>query len=162
MISPIQRVLLYVDGSEESLTAAQYAVMLCKSLNAELKALYVVNTKALNDLLKSRIFIESETQEYQSDLAGDAERYLSHVLKLARMKGLVIEKGQRNGAIYKEIKAEIEEGDYDLLIIGKSSGIRTGREEMYNDVERAARMVSCSVLYVKDEDRVEELFEGSE
>jgi nucleotide-binding universal stress UspA family protein len=159
MTSPIKRVLLYVDGSEESVTAAQYAIMLCKSLNAELKALYVVNTKALQDLLKSRIFIESETQEYQQDLKGDAERYLSHVQKLARMKGLLMEIGERDGAIYKEIKAEVKEGDYDLLIIGKHSGIRTGREEMYNDVERAARMVGCSVLYVKDEDRVDELFE---
>jgi len=162
MISPIKRVLVYIDGSEESLTAVQYAVMLCKSLDAELKALYVVNTKALNDLLKSRIFIESETAEYQQDLKGDAERYLTHALKLARMKGLLMETGERSGAIYKEIKAEIEEGDYDLLVIGRSSGIRTGREEMFNDVERAARMVSCSVLFVKDEDRVEDLFETAQ
>lgn len=159
MKSPISRVLVYIDGSDESITAAQYAIMLSASNGAELRALYVVNTRALNDLLKSHIFIEAEQEEYKTDLESDSERYLNHVEKLAGRKGVPLELVKRSGSIFQEIKKEIEENDVDLLVIGKTSSVRSRRDELYDDLERAAKLVSCSVLFAKDEDRVDDLFD---
>ena len=76
MTRPIRKIMVYVDGSEQSITAAQYAIVLAKSLGAELCALYVVDTRALAELVKSRIFLEVEQDEYRHDLDGDASRYL--------------------------------------------------------------------------------------
>ena len=90
MTRPIRKILVYVDGTEQSITAAQYAIVLAKSLGAELFALYVVNTRALNELVKARIFLESEQEEYHRDLDEDAERYLNHVRDLARSKGMAV------------------------------------------------------------------------
>ncbi len=160
MAGPIQNILVYVDGSEESITAAEYAVCLAKSTGARLSALYVVNTRALNDLVKSRIFIASEEQEYQQDLENDAEKYLDHVKELAHKKGQAIEVFQKNGAIHTEIKHAIEELDADLLVIGELSKLQSRRDEFYNEVERAMRSVSCSVLIAKDEDLVWSLYES--
>jgi nucleotide-binding universal stress UspA family protein len=154
MAGPIQNILVYVDGSEESVTAAEYAVCLARSTGAELHAAYVVNTRALNDLVKSRIFLESEEQEYQQDLEQDAKRYLNHVKELAHKKGQALELHQRNGAIHSEIKHLVEELDIDLLIIGELSKIQSRRDEFYNEAERAMRSVPCSVLIAKDEDLV--------
>jgi hypothetical protein len=40
------------------------------------------------------------------------------------------------------------------------SRIRSRRDEFYDETERAMRTVACSVLIVKDEDRVWEMFEA--
>lgn len=160
MAGPIQNILVYVDGSEESVTAAEYAVCLAKSTAAHLSAVYVVNTRALNDLVKSRIFIASEEQEYQEDLENDARKYLDHVKELAHKKGQAVELYQKNGAVHTEIKHLVEELDVDLLIIGELSRIQSRRDEFYNEVERAMRSVSCSVLIAKDEDLVWSQYES--
>lgn len=157
---PIQKILVYVDGTEASITAAQFAVVLSRTLHAELAALYVVNTRALEELLKARIFIKAEEQEYKRDLEADANRYLNHVKSLARKKGLAIEAVSVNGAVHQEVKKYVQENEIDLLVIGELSHVRSRRDEFYNEAERAMRGVSCSVLIVKDEDRVWELYDS--
>jgi nucleotide-binding universal stress UspA family protein len=159
MEGPIRRILVYVDGSEESVTAAQYAVALSKSTGAELHALYVVNTRALNDLVKARIFLSSEQEEYRDDLESDAERYLNHVSKLASRKGVEIGVHKVSGTVHQEIKKLIDEIPADLLIIGEISHVRSRRDEFYHETERALRLVPCSVLMVKDEERVWDLYD---
>ncbi len=159
MEGPIRKILIYVDGSEESVTAAQYAVCLSRSTGAELHALYVVNTRALNDLVKARIFLSSEQDEYRDDLESDAERYLNHVSKLASRKGVELQTHKVSGTVHQEIKKLIEELPADLLIIGEISHVRSRRDEFYHETERAMRLVPCSVLMVKDEERVWDLYD---
>jgi len=159
MEGPIKKVLVYIDGTEQSITAAQYAICLCRSIKADLTAVYIVNTKALSDLLKARIFLKEEQEEYQRDLETDAEKYLNHVKNMARQKGLVINILSTSGTIHQVIKTIISEQDIDLLVIGELSRIRSRRDELYNEAERAMRNVACSVLIVKDEDRVWDMFE---
>ena len=158
----MEKVLVYLDGSEASLTAAQYAVCLCREAGLNLTALYVINTRALQDLLKSNIFLADEQEEYQRDLEGDAERYLNHVKDMARKRGLSIETKKASGTVHQEIKNTIVEGGFDLLILGELAHIRSRREAFYDEAERSMRNVPCSVLIVKDEQRVAELYESSD
>jgi nucleotide-binding universal stress UspA family protein len=160
MNGPIKKILVYVDGTEGSITAAQFAVVLSRTTGAQLSALYVVNTRALEDLLKARIFIKAEEEEYKRDLEADANRYLNHVRSLARKKGLAVEAVSVSGAVNQEIKRYVRENEIDLLVIGELSHVRSRRDEFYNEAERAMRSVSCSVLIVKDEDRVWELYDA--
>jgi nucleotide-binding universal stress UspA family protein len=154
--------MVYVDGTEQSITAAQYAICLTRFVGAELTAFYVVNTKALEDLLKARIFLKEEQLEYERDLEEDAKRYLNHVRELARNKGMAIETVSTTGSVYQEIMKKIKEDDIDLLVIGELSRIRSRRDEFYDEAERAMRSVPCSVLIVKDEDRVWDLYDSLE
>jgi len=156
----IRKIMVYVDGSEQSITAAQYAIVLSRTLSAELVSLYVINTRALNDLVKARIFLQAEQEEYQRDIESDADRYQNHIRELARKKGLAIETVKTSGTVHTEIKKQVAEHDIDLLVLGELSHIRSRRDEFYNEAERAMRSVSCSVLIVKDEDRVWDLFEN--
>jgi nucleotide-binding universal stress UspA family protein len=160
MGGPMKKVLVYIDGTEQSLTAAQYAICLCRSTGAQMIALYVVNTRALSDLLKTRIFLKEEQEEYRRDLEADAEKYLNHVRNMARQKGLIIETMSVSGTVHQEIKNKITEFDIDLLVLGELSRIRSRRDELYNESERAMRNVPCSVLIVKNEERVWEIFES--
>ena len=159
MINPIKKIMVYVDGTEQSVTAAQYAICLAASSGAELIAHYVVNTRAVEDLLKARIFLKDEQVEYEHDMEADAERYLNYIDELATKKGVSIIKKHSRGNVHKEIIDSVETNDVDLLVIGELSRIRSRRDEFFDEAERAMRSVPCSVLIVKDEDRVWELYE---
>jgi len=160
MTEPIERILLFIDGTEGAITAAQYAVCLSRATGAQLFALYVVNTRALVELLKSRVFLKSEQEEYQHDLEADADRYLSHVRDLARRKGVSIQTHSTSGTVHQEIKRFVDENDIDLLVLGELARIRSRREVFYDEAERAMRGVGCSVLIVKDEERVWQMYES--
>ena len=160
MARVMENVLVYVDGTEGSITACQYAVLLAKCTGANLVAMYVVNTRALQDLVKTRIFLPAEQDEYQLDLEADAERYLAHVRHLAEQKGVPLEVVKRSGTVHQEIRAEVLRRKVDTLVLGELGGVRSRRDEFYDESERALRSVPCTVIVVKDEDRVWSLFEA--
>jgi nucleotide-binding universal stress UspA family protein len=160
MEGPIRRILVYVDGSEGSITAAQYAICLSRHYRAELTALYVVNTRALGDLLKARIFVKAEQEEYLRDLEADSQRYLNHVRSLARKKGLMVQISSVSGTVHQEIKNCVLANKIDLLVMGELSNVRSRRDELYDEADRALRTVPCSVLVVKDEERVAALYDA--
>jgi len=162
MPSLIERILVYLDGSEESLTAAEYAVLLAKTTGARLFAAYVINTRALQDLVRSRIFLEAEEQEYGRDLEADADRYLNHVSKVAQQKHLDVELIKRSGNVHQELLKIIDEEEIDLLVLGELARVRSRRDEFYDEAERAMRSAKCSVLIVKDAERVDEFFLDAE
>lgn len=160
MSNPIGKIMVYVDGTEQSITAAQYAICLASFSGAQLIAHYVINTRAMEDLLRARIFLKDEQVEYEHDMETDAERYLNHVNELAVQKGVTIVKKQSKGSVNKEIVKAVVEDEVDLLVIGELSRIRSRRDEFYDEAERAMRNVGCSVLIVKDEDRVWEMYQS--
>lgn len=160
MSNPIRKIMVYIDGTEQSVTAAQYAVCLASFSGAELIALYVVNVRAMEDLLKARIFLKDEQVEYERDMEADAERYLNYVNELGVKKGVSITRKLSKGSVNKEIVNAVNENGIDLLVIGELSRIRSRRDEFYDESERAMRAVTCSVLIVKDEDRVWEMYQS--
>ena len=160
MSNPIKKIMVYIDGTEQSVTAAQYAICLASFSGAELIAYYVINTRAVEDLLKARIFLKDEQVEYEHDMEADAERYLNYINELAMKKGVSVIKKRSRGSVHKEIVDSIETDEVDLLVIGELSRIRSRRDEFFDETERAMRAVPCSVLIVKDEDRVWEMYES--
>ena len=159
-MSTPRKIMVYVDGTEQSVTAAQYAICLASFYNADLTALYVINTRAMEDLLRARIFLKEEQVEYEHDMESDAERYLNYVNELAIKKGVSLVARSSRGSVHKEIINVIKEDDIDLLVIGELSRIRSRRDEFYDEAERAMRTAPCSVLIVKDEDKVWEMYES--
>lgn len=159
MSKPIKKIMVYIDGTEQSITAAQYAICLASFSGAELIAHYVINTRAMEDLLKARIFLQDEQLEYEHDMKADAERYLNYVNELAIAKGITIIKKLSSGSVNKQIVNAIKDEHIDLLVVGELSHIRSRRDEFYDETERVVRLAPCSVLIIKDSDRVWELYE---
>jgi nucleotide-binding universal stress UspA family protein len=159
-VSTPRKILVYVDGTEQSITAAQYAICMASYFKADLIALYVINTKAMEDLLKARIFLQDEQIEYEHDMEADAQRYLNYVNELAIKKGVSLIQRSSRGSVHKEIVNLVDEQNVDLLVIGELARIRSRRDELYDETERAMRMVSCSVLIAKDEDKVWQMYES--
>ena len=159
MTSPFKNILVYLDGSESSMSAAMYAVLLAKSTNSHLHAIYVVNTKALNDLVKAHIFISQEKNEYLQDIGKDAKRHINHAIKLAASKGVELITEIKEGYPAMEVMNYIKENKIDLLALGALNEIRSRRDELTSEVDRMMRTAPCPVIVTKDDDSIWDLFE---
>ncbi len=160
MGEPFKSVLVYLDGTEDSVTAAMAAIALCQRLQASLTAIYVVNTKALQDLVKARIFLDIEEQEYRRDIEGDAQRYLNHVEKLGMQKGVAVTPVKASGTVHVEVKRYLQEHRMDLLVLGGISEIHSRRDELLSETDRMMRTASCPVLVVRNNDAIWDMFES--
>ncbi|HDQ45254.1 MAG TPA: universal stress protein [bacterium] len=156
---PIKKILVYIDGSEECIAAAQYAIVLAKSFGARLTALYIVNISLLEELVKARIFIKIEEMDYQQDLEQDGKRYLHYISEMARSKGVEIRTELVKGIVNKEVVKKIDELEIDLLVMGELEQIHSRSETFHDEAEITFRKAGCSVLVVKDPERVERIFE---
>lgn len=150
MTVPFHRILVYIDGSEGSTAALMYAILLAQGTGTELEAIYVVNTKAVTDLVKARIFVDSEQTEYLRDLEADADRQLRHAVKLAQSKGVTLYPIKKSGSTPQEVFTCVKEKNIDLLILCGLTEIRSRRDELISDVDRIVRVVSCPVLLIHD------------
>jgi nucleotide-binding universal stress UspA family protein len=157
-VKPFNRILVYIDGSESSITAAQYAISVAKKCDCKLKVIYVVNENLLNELLKAKVFVQVEKMDYERDLEEDGKRYLDYIKKLAESKGLEIEMVLRKGIVHEEVAKEVEEYDSDLLIQGELGEVLSLRDSFYEEGERILRKVKCSVMVVRGREKVEGIY----
>ena len=162
MSNPMQRILLYVDGSESSITAAQMAIAMAKSYGAMLKAIYVVNENLLNELLKARVFVQVEKMDYERDLEEDGRRYLNYIVKLADRKGLKVDTVLRKGVVHEEVAREVNDYGADVLVQGELGEVLSLRDSFYEEGERILRKANCCVMVVRGRDKIEKMFETME
>ncbi|MCK4351744.1 MAG: universal stress protein [Candidatus Krumholzibacteria bacterium] len=156
---PLRKILLYIDGSESSITAAQFAIVIAKSYGNELRVMYVVNADLLDELLKAKIFVQMEKMDYERDLEEDGKRYLNYIEKIADRKGLKVETVLRKGVVHEEVSREVDEYGCDLLIQGELGEVLSLRDSFYEEGERILRKVKCSVMIVRGRDRIEKEYD---
>lgn len=154
MAVPFKHIVVYIDGSESSMTAIMYAIKLAKEHDSSLTAVYVINTKALSELVRAGIFVAVERDEYQKDLILDADRYLHHAERLAEQKDLAIETVKLEGTVHVVVKELLKEKQADLLVLGGITDIRSRREELASETDRMMRTAPCPVLIVRDDDDI--------
>lgn len=151
---PFKRIVVYLDGSESSITAVMYGIKLAKEHDAQLTAAYVINTRALSELVKAGIFVAVERDEYQRDLLQDADRYLRHAQRLASQKQVEIETVKLEGTVHAVMRELLKEKKADLLVLGGITDIRSRREELASETDRMLRTSPCPVLVVRDDDDI--------
>ena len=159
MSNPLATILLYIDGSETSITAAQLAISMAKEFGCALRVIYVVNENLLTELLKAKIFVQMEKMDYERDLEEDGKRYLNYIVKLADRKGLKIETVLGKGVVHEEVAREVDGCSADLLIQGELGEVLSLRDSFYEEGERILRKVKCPVMVVRGRDRIERMFD---
>jgi len=153
-------ILVYIDGSDTCIIAAQYAIFLAKSLGMPLSAVYIVDTKTLGDLVKARIFVKEEAFDYEYDLQQDGKRYLSYVEQLAKAKGVACDTEIIHGETNVEVAKKAEAMDAAALVINELERHLSRRESYFDEKERILRGAKCTVVVAKDEERVARLYEA--
>jgi nucleotide-binding universal stress UspA family protein len=146
----ISNILTVITGSDASILAAKYAIVMSKMYRCRLTALYVVDTATIRQLTLSKIFIQEESQEYERSLQANGERYLSFVEELARAKGVKVEREIRNGAVYTEVLAVADEKKADLIVLGGWEKDRSARDIISHAHREIMVNAKCSVFIVKE------------
>lgn len=150
MKSLISNIVTAITGSDASILAAKYAIVMAKAYRCRLTAVYVVDTATIRQLTLSKIFIQEESAEYENSLEANGERYLSFVEELAHAKGIKVEREIRKGAVYTEILAAADERKADLIVLGGWEKDRSARDIISQAHREIMVNAKCSVLLVKE------------
>ena len=159
MIKPLfQNVLIVVNGSEASIQAAQYGILMAKLYRCSLKAVYVVDTATLKQLTLSKFFVADESHEYEASLSSDGARYLHYVEDLGKAKGIKIESELRKGSVWSEVVTTANDMKADLILLG---GFESHTDDNRDVLSTAYREIlinaNCSVLMVRQQ-MIEQMF----
>jgi nucleotide-binding universal stress UspA family protein len=156
----IKKIMVFIEGNEASLLAAQYAVSLAKIGGGKIIAVYVVDVKTLNDLLRTRIFVRMEETDYERDLEEDGKRYLDQVQGLAEAKGVAVTTLLEKGDVHSIVVRKVKELGADILVMGELETPRSRRDCYYSEGERIFREARCPVLVVKGDEEVSALYDS--
>ena len=163
MIKPLfQNIVILINGSEASIHAAQYGILLSKLYRCNLKAVYVVDTASLKQLTLSKFFVADESAMYEENLQNDGKRYLDYVAELGKAKGVKIETELRKGAVWSEVILAADEMKAGLILLGGiQSEMNSSKVEKHDAVSSSSMEIllhaNCSVLVVREK-MVEQLY----
>lgn len=158
----VKKIMVCVDGSKESVAAAQWAITLAKNTNIELIAVYVVNVNLLKDLVRMRIFVKIEELDYEKDLELDGKRFLAYVENLARAKRVPIRTVLLKGVVDQELIQKTEEWGVDLLVLGELEPVYSRADASHHVSELVLRKAKCSVFVIKNAGWVETIYHSLE
>lgn len=113
-----KKIIVAINGSESSIHAAMYGIMMARSYNLKLKAVYVVDTATIKFLSLNKFLIEEEKNDYEEQLTNDGTNYLKYIERLALTKGLKIETELLSGGVYSEIIRAADNYQADLILLG--------------------------------------------
>ncbi len=162
-----KNVIVAVNGSQSSIQAAMYSIIMAKKYSFSLKFVYVVDTATMEFLDKCNFLISSEVSSYEEELRQNGKNYLEYVTKLAKSKGVLASSELRTGSVCSEIIKVAEDSEADLIILGghDSSGTIVEKASARRSVALTNRYelityARCPVLVVHKPD-VESLFKIS-
>lgn len=159
MIKPLfQNILVMVNGTEASINAVKYAILMAKLYRCRVNAVYVIDTATIKQLTLNRIFIEEESREYEQSLEENGLRYLAYVDELGKAKGVEISTELRRGAIWSEVIAASEEKHIDVILVGGLDNDNTDQKELTSFTFKTILInARCSVIVVKER-MIEQLY----
>ena len=159
-----RRILVAVNGSEASIQAAMYGIIMAKTYHLDLKFIYVVDTATIKRLTLSKFFASDERKLYEENLIADGKKYLAYTGDLAKSKGVTAETELLNGAVWAEIVKAADDYNADFILLGGKirdvsySPSGTNRSDVVSlDQSQTIAAANCSVIVVKQKD-IEQLF----
>lgn len=167
MIKPLfQNIVVAVNGSQSSIHAAMYGILMGKLYRSNVKFVYVVDTATVKRLTMSKFFIAEESSEFEHHLRYDGQKYLDYVMKLAASKNVKAECQLREGSVWLEVVNAASEYKAGLILLGGNG--RAEALENHNESSFGRGLFSstdkeiicnshCSVMVVH-EPKIEQLF----
>ena len=155
---PIKNIVASVANAATSLVTAKYAIYLAKTLGAKLTVVFVVNKGVMQELLRSRVFVEVEAAEYEHDLEEQGKQFLERIKKLAEAKAVEFEGSLLKGVVHDEVTNKIKDLNAELLVMGEVKEILSIKDSIYDEGKRIFHDATCPVLIVKNPQEVERLY----
>jgi nucleotide-binding universal stress UspA family protein len=139
----ISKILVAIDGSDESMDAADLATSISKEYNAELYALHVIRADV-------DLFGPQETSEFMTKMRNEGEKYLDKVKLKANEKNVQIKTEIISSMnISGGILDYAEENNFDLIVIGTRGRSGFKRLLLGSVASHVITYAHCPVLVVK-------------
>jgi nucleotide-binding universal stress UspA family protein len=147
----IRKILLCTDGEGPAIKAEDLAVEIAKGAGALICSLYVVDPFLKKFADEIYAVGRDEYRDYiDKTLNDEGNKVLKEFQKKAFDQQVEVISKMRYGSPEKEILQEMEEGDYDLVVIGsKMLATWRGRLESYNLPEKLFKNSQKSVVFVR-------------
>ena len=139
-------IVVSTDGTPFAMRAVEVAFRLGQRDGAKIIVVSVVDTGALADFIASS---ERERKKAEEELRFNADEALAKVGEQAAREGVDVEMIVRKGRPHIEIVTVAHEAEADLIVMGKTSGIRAARHLMGSVTQRVIEDADCSVLLVR-------------
>ena len=147
MAKEIGKIIVPVDGSEESKKAAKKAIYIAKHIKSSILALYVIDSSFTTNYGIGRNML---SPDFSALLRKEAEIVLNEVAKIGKRNGVRVVKKIVEGVPSEEIiKAANKK---DLIIMGSRGRSALERILIGSVSEKVLHHASCSVMIVREKD----------
>ncbi|MFW5937552.1 MAG: universal stress protein [Halanaeroarchaeum sp.] len=145
-----ERILIPTDGSDVAEVAVEHAVDLAKKYDAELHALYVADTEAINLTLGTEQVDRIREGRFSEmpELRDDAEAATGHVREVAAEAGIEVTEHHSGGVPHQMIVQYAEENDVDLIVMGSHGRTRVGKVVLGSVTAKTLRSTHVPTLVV--------------
>lgn len=140
----MKKILIPTDGSDCSLRATTFAINFAKNCNAEIYAIYVVDTIILEELTRA-----IGTKDVEKELKEKGEHYLDYVVESAEKEGIKAEAIIAKGEPHDQIVFFAKTKGIDMIVMGSYGRRGTKRILIGSVTSRVIEYAPCPVLVVK-------------
>ena len=140
----VKKILIPTDGSDCSLRATTFAINFAKNCNAEIYAIYVVDTIILEELTRA-----IATKDVEKELKEKGERFLDYVVNSAKKEGITAEAILAKGEPHDQIVFFAKTKGIDMIVMGSYGRRGTKRILIGSVTSRVIEYAPCPVLVVK-------------
>ena len=145
-----ERILVPTDGSDVAEAAVDHAIDLAMKYDAELHALYIVDTDAVAYSLGAEQVDRIRQGKFgeMTELREKAETATGHVAALGEKHGLDVVEHHAGGQPHKMIGDYAEDNGIDLIVMGSHGRAGVRRALLGSVTERTLRSTHVPVLVV--------------
>lgn len=145
----LKRILLVVDGSQESEEATEFALRMAARLGSDLIAAYVVDTATMDYLQQLHIFVSEERADLEESINVKGQSYLERTKRLAQAAGVRVETTVLRGRLHHVVLHFVRENQIDALVLGGRKGLYHDKDVSTVERELLLELAALPVIVVK-------------
>jgi nucleotide-binding universal stress UspA family protein len=138
------KLLVPVDGSENSLRALEEAIFLSKKLDAQITALHVMEKAPT-----VYIHPQKELEELLKNYRKESERILERCQEIGKSNGIELNAAISEGDVASKIIQYAEKGRFDMIVMGHRGSGKFKEMVLGSVSEKVLHRTKCSVLIVR-------------
>lgn len=147
-----ERILVPTDGSSTAKAAFRHAIELASQYDAEIHALYVVDTDSMSITLGPEQVDRIRQGHFagMTEIRDRAENAVEEVAEMAEERGIDCTTDIRGGRPHEKIRDYAEEEGIDLVVIGSAGRGGIKRRILGSVTERVLRCTTVPVFVIDE------------
>lgn len=146
----MKKILVPVDGSAASLKAAEKALDLAKRYNSEITLIHVVYEPDISKYNRFGVIIDPDLKKLKERLKETEKKMMDSIVDSLDKQDIEIKRKIVPGIAYEEIVKEAENGNYDLIVMGRLGFSKIKRFFLGSVAHRVIADAPCPVLIVQE------------